>query len=63
MIADPDSTCGNGSSGHVAIAGGMYVDSEDIHTVAQARRDNGCPPIACETCDGYYVIEHGWLTS
>lgn len=61
MISDPDSTCGNAESGHVAVAGGMYVDSEDIHTVAQARQIHGDRPIECEYCDATYVVWQGWM--
>lgn len=36
---------------HTWVASGMYVDQEDLGTVAQMRSDAGLSPIECEHCE------------
>ena len=45
---------------HSGVAGMMYVNEEDLDSVAQARKTNGDSTIECKNCDAVYVYPGGW---
>lgn len=53
--------CAGSQTRHTAIAGMMYVDDDDLHTVAQQRQIDGSAPVGCEFCPMVYRVWKGWV--
>ena len=55
MSMDPYGTSDACPYGHAWLGGMVYVDPEDVETVATERQRKGLRPVECERCETRYV--------